>query len=83
MRCPHCGGTVGRLYRMGQPSPDHYPIGDEWVVMYPQGGPGSTTCDKAGATSIADCKDCWGTGGCRHGKTDAEWEALCKKRGGK
>ena len=31
-------------------------------------GPGSITCDRTGAKSIEDCKECWGTGSCTYGK---------------
>ena len=33
-------------------------------------GPGSLTCDKAGASGIEDCKDCYGTGSCNYGKEE-------------
>jgi len=41
-------------------------------------GPGSLTCDVVGPPW--DCRKCWGTGGCRYGKTEEEWDALCEAR---
>ena len=38
--------------------------------------PGSMFCDRTGPVTIEDCKTCWGTGGCRYGKTEEEWNAL-------
>ncbi len=42
-------------------------------VVYPvlngfMEGPGSRTCDRVGATTIEDCQNCRGTGGCTYGK---------------
>lgn len=45
-------------------------------VIGPISGPGSLTCDRAGPVTIEDCKTCWGTGGCRYGKTEQEFKEL-------
>lgn len=46
----------------------------------PLTGPGSLTCDRAGAVTAEDCKNCLGTGGCRYGKTDEEFQDMIKAR---
>ncbi len=48
------------------------------VMVYSAAGPGSITCDRAGPVTIEDCKTCWGTGSCRYGKTEEEWDLLVK-----
>ena len=48
------------------------------VFINTSAGPGSMTCDRAGPVTIEDCKSCWGTGGCRYGKTEEEWYLLVK-----
>jgi len=55
----------------------------ERVKAFSSSGPGSMFCDRAGPVTIEDCKTCWGTGGCRHGKTEEEWTALVEKMGAK
>ena len=49
------------------------------AISYTSAGPGSMTCDRAGPVTLEDCKDCWGTGHCRYGKTEEEWVALEEK----
>jgi len=43
-------------------------------------GPGSSTCDRVGILTEEDCKTCVGTGSCRYGKTEEEFQKL---KGGK
>jgi hypothetical protein len=50
------------------------------VKVHSMSGPGTMTCDRAGPVTIEDCKTCWGTGGCRYGKTEEEWDLLVKDR---
>jgi len=50
----------------------------ERANAYSFAGPGSMTCDRAGPVTIEDCKTCWGTGSCRYGKTEEEWNLLVK-----
>ncbi len=38
------------------------------------------TCDRVGPVTEADCKTCWGTGGCKYNKSEDEWNALIFKQ---
>ena len=70
----------------------HYPNGTivgyeyepEWKLLYNFGkelsGPGALTCDCVGTLTEEDCKTCVGTGSCRYGKTEEEFQKL---KGGK
>lgn len=51
---------------------------EERANAYSFAGPGSMTCDRAGPVTIQDCKTCWGTGSCRYGKTEEEYNLLKK-----
>lgn len=44
-------------------------VGDTGLSLPPIEGPGSITCDRAGAVTLDDCKNCYGTGSCAYGKS--------------
>jgi len=53
--------------------------GEENIIKINLTGPGSIFCNRVGVNlTLKDCENCWGTGGCGHGKTEKEWRLMKK-----